>query len=64
MTLCEFKAGDRVKHVEFIVEGYGTITKVGRNNEFLGQDCKVKWDTLVGETKHYGAYLRKVNHGS
>lgn len=59
-----FVVGDRVKHTELIVDGYGTVTKVGRNNEHLGQNCQVKWDTLVGETKHYGVYLRKVSHGS
>lgn len=57
----KFAVGDRVKHIELIVKGYGTVTKVSKKSSpYLGQTCIVRWDTLVQKGTHYSTYLRKA----
>lgn len=55
-----FKKGDRVRHMELIVKGYGTVTKVHDDGHPLGQNVQVKWDSLTKRGLHYGVYLRPV----
>lgn len=56
--MSSFKVGDRVRHVELIVKGAGTVVKVQKSKPYLGQTCIVRWDTLVQKGTHYGTYLR------